>query len=485
MSVHTKTPSAQYATTIRVDCPHSPGWIARIASAIGEAGGAIQAIDLVHIERGRSLRDYTIECTSSDHAREIVEAVKLIKGLEVRSVSDRTFLQHLGGKLEIRSRIPLKTRADLSMAYTPGVARVCEAIHDDPRASFSLTIRKNCIAVVSDGSAVLGLGNIGAVAAMPVMEGKAILFKEFGGVDAFPLCIDTQDTDEIIAFCKAIAPSFGGINLEDIAAPKCFEIEDELRKSLEIPVFHDDQHGTAVVVLAGVINALRVTGKRPEKMKLVVAGAGAAGWACTRSLVEFGISNAIVCDRKGAIHRGRGDVGGNPAKAWMIENTNPNGEQGTLQEVIAGADMFLGVSAPGILTREDVQRMNPDPILFAMSNPVPEVLPEEVEDIACVLGTGRSDYPNQINNVLAFPGIFRGALDAGAGEINEAMKLAAAHAIAAMISDEELSPEYVIPSVFNRRVAKEVGRAVFQAAHETEIARRVHKTTGTTLRQDT
>jgi malate dehydrogenase (oxaloacetate-decarboxylating) len=479
MSVHAKTPSAQYATTIRLDCPHRPGLIARVASAIAKAGGAIQAIDLVHIERGRSLRDYTVECTSTDHALQIVQAVKLIEEIEVRSVSDNTFLQHLGGKLEIRSRVPLKTRADLSMAYTPGVARVCEAIHDDPNASFSLTIRKNCIAVVSDGSAVLGLGNIGAAAAMPVMEGKAILFKEFGGVDAVPLCIDTQETEEIIAFCKAIAPSFGGINLEDITAPKCFQIENELRRSLEIPVFHDDQHGTAVVVLAGVINALRITGKRPEEMKLVVAGAGAAGYACTRSLHEFGITNAIICDRKGAIHRGRDDVGANPAKTWMIESTNPNGEQGSLQDVIAGADMFLGVSAPNILTREDVERMNRDPILFAMSNPVPEILPEEVEGIASVMGTGRSDYPNQINNVLAFPGIFRGALDARAGEINEEMKLAAAHAIAETISDEELSPEYVIPSVFNRRVAEQVGQAVARAARETEIARRVHKTSDT------
>jgi malate dehydrogenase (oxaloacetate-decarboxylating) len=477
MSVHAKTPSAQYAITIRIDCPHDPGWIARIASVIGEAGGAIQAIDLVRVERGRSLRDYTVECTSTEHARQVVEAVKLLDELEVRSVSDNTFLQHLGGKLEIRSRVALKTRADLSMAYTPGVARVCEAIHDDPRASFSLTIRKNCIAVVSDGSAVLGLGNIGPAAAMPVMEGKAILFKEFGGVDAFPLCIDTQDADEIIAFCKAIAPTFGGINLEDISAPRCFQIEDELRRSLEIPVFHDDQHGTAVVVLAGVINALRIIGKRPEEMKLVVAGAGAAGYACTRSLVEFGIRNTIVCDRKGAIHAGREDVRGNPAKTWMIENTNPNGDQGRLQDVIAGADIFLGVSGPGVLTRDDVQSMNPDPILFAMSNPVPEILPEEVGDIVSIMGTGRSDYPNQINNVLAFPGIFRGALDAGAGEINEAMKLAAAHAIAAVISDEELSPDYVIPSVFNRRVAKEVGRAVAEAARETEIARRMHKAT--------
>jgi len=478
MSVPAKTPSAQYATTIRLNCPHSPGWIARVASVIGEAGGAIQAIDLVHIERGRSLRDYTVECTSTKHAREIVHALKQIDDVEVQSASDNTFLQHLGGKLEIRSRVPLQTRADLSMAYTPGVARVCTAIHEDPLASHTLTIRKNCVAVVSDGSAVLGLGNIGAAAAMPVMEGKAILFKEFGGVDAFPLCIDTQETDEIIAFCKAIAPTFGGINLEDISAPRCFEVEDELRRSLDIPVFHDDQHGTAVVVLAGVINALRITGKRPAEMKLVVAGAGAAGYACTRSLYEFGITNAIVCDRKGALHRGRDDTGDNPAKAWMIDKLNPNDERGSLKDVLAGADIFLGVSAPGLLERKDVETMNPDPILFAMSNPVPEIMPEEVEGIARVMGTGRSDYPNQINNVLAFPGIFRGALDARAPDITEEMMRAAAHAIAATISDEELSPDYVIPSVFNRRVGKQVGRAVARAARESGIARRVHKSSG-------
>jgi malate dehydrogenase (oxaloacetate-decarboxylating) len=463
---------------MRLEYPHRPGWIARIASVIAEAEGAIQAIDLVHIHRGRSLRDYTVECSSTGHARRIVQAIKEIEDVNVHSVSDNTFLMHLGGKLEIRSKVPLETRSDLSMAYTPGVARVCEAIHEDPRSSFSLTIRKNCIAVVSDGSAVLGLGNIGAAAAMPVMEGKAVLFKEFGGVDAIPLCIDTQRTDEIIAFCRAIAPTFGGINLEDIAAPRCFHVENELRESLEIPVFHDDQHGTAVVVLAGVINALRITGKRPGEMKLVVAGAGAAGYACTRSLVEFGITQAIVCDRKGAIHRGRDDLGDSPAKAWMVERTNPGDEKGSLREVIAGADMFLGVSAPGLLSRRDIKRMNEGSIVFAMSNPVPEVMPEEAEGIATVIGTGRSDYPNQINNVLAFPGIFRGALDARATEINEEMKRAAAHAIAGTISDDELSPDYVIPSVFNRRVAKQVARAVVRAAQKAGIARRVHKTTG-------
>ncbi len=469
-------PSAQYAITMRLEYPHAPGWIARIAGVIGDAGGAIQAIDLVHIHRGRSLRDYTVECRSTEHARKIGEAIRSLADVTVHGIADETLLMHLGGKLEVRSRVPLQTRADLSMAYTPGVARVCEAIHDDPRAAFNLTIRRNTVAVVSDGSAVLGLGNIGPAAAMPVMEGKAILFKEFGGVDAFPLCVDVQDSERIIELCRAIAPTFGGINLEDIAAPRCFEIEDALRESLEIPVFHDDQHGTAVVVLAATINALRITGKQPGSMKAVVAGAGAAGYACTRSLLEFGIGDVVVCDRKGAIHAGR-DVGDNPAKRWMIEHTNKTGERGDLKQALRGADLFLGVSAPDLLSGEDIRAMAPEPIVFAMSNPVPEVPPEEVEGLAAVIGTGRSDYPNQINNVLAFPGIFRGALDARARDINEPMKLAAAHAIAGAISDEELLPDYVIPSVFNRKVAKQVGRAVARAAHASGVARRIPKTT--------
>jgi malate dehydrogenase (oxaloacetate-decarboxylating) len=379
---------------------------------------------------------------------------------------------HLGGKLEIASKVPLKTRADLSMAYTPGVARICQAIEQDASASFNLTIRKNCVAVVSDGSAVLGLGNIGPAAAMPVMEGKAILFKEFGGVDAFPLCIDSQDPEKIIEFCRMIAPSFGGINLEDIAAPKCFEVEERLQEELEIPVFHDDQHGTAVVVLAGAINALRLTGKRPGEMKLVVSGAGAAGVACTKALVEFGFSNIVVCDRKGAIHAGR-DLGDNSTKIWLAENTNPNGESGDVKKVIAGADMFVGISAAGLIDRGDVERMNPDPILFAMANPVPEIMSEEVEGIAAVIATGRSDYPNQVNNVLAFPGMFRGALDARARTINAEMKRAAAYAISEIVSDEELSSDYIIPSCFNRKVAERVATAVAQAARESGIARRV------------
>ncbi|MFQ5877018.1 MAG: NAD-dependent malic enzyme [Acidobacteriota bacterium] len=468
------TPTAQYAITMRIEYPHEPGWIARIASLIAREGGAIQAIDLVHIHRGRSLRDYSIECSSTEQARRIIEAVRALEGVEFHSVSDNTFLMHLGGKLEIASRVPLKTRADLSMAYTPGVARICSVIRGDPRASFNLTIRNNCIAVVTDGSAVLGLGNIGAPAAMPVMEGKAILFKEFGRVDAFPLCLDTQDADEIIAICKAVAPGFGGINLEDISAPRCFTIERTLREELDIPVFHDDQHGTAVVVLAAVLNALKVTGKSPADMKLVVSGAGAAGWACTRALKDLGIGHIVVCDSRGAIHRGR-DLGDSPAKIWLAENTNICGETGGPRDVIRGADMFLGVSVPGLLRREDIEKMRPDPIVFAMSNPIPEIMPEEAEGAVGVMATGRSDYPNQINNVLAFPGIFRGALDARARTINREMELAAAHAIAGVVADDELSPDYVIPSVFNRRVGSEVAQAVSRAAHGTGVARRVPK----------
>ncbi|MFQ5739272.1 MAG: NAD-dependent malic enzyme [Acidobacteriota bacterium] len=471
-----ETPSAQYAITMRLECPHAPGWIAKIARLIAEEGGSIGAIDLVQIRKGRSLRDYTVDCASTDQAKRIIETIKGIGGVTLHSVSDKTFLMHLGGKLEITSKVPLKTRADLSMAYTPGVARVCEAVHADPAASFNLTIRKNCIAVVSDGSAVLGMGNIGAAAAMPVMEGKAILFKEFGGVDAFPLCIDTQDADEIANFCRHIAPTFGGINLEDISAPRCFYIEEKLIDELDIPVFHDDQHGTAVVLLAGIINALKIVQKEPGQLKVIVSGAGAAGVACTKILQQFGISNIVVCDRKGSIYEGR-DVGDNQAKAWLATHTNPRQERGSLKTVLEGSDMFLGVSGPGLLVGDDIRKMNPNPIIFAMSNPVPEVMPEEVEGIAAVMATGRSDYPNQINNVLAFPGIFRGALDSRATKINEAMKQAAAHAIANIIRPDELSSDYIVPSVFDRRVLKEVASAVATAAHETGVARRIPKET--------
>jgi len=470
------TPSAQYAITVRLQYPHKAGRIAEIARTVAAQNAVIMAIDLVHIHRGMVTRDYTIECSDTKHAQAVLDSLKTLKELKLVSVSDDTFLMHLGGKLEIESKVPLQTRADLSMAYTPGVARVCMAIHDDYKTSFNLTIRKNCIAIVSDGSAVLGLGNIGPAAAMPVMEGKAILFKEFGHVDAFPLCLDTQDADEIVEFVKWIAPTFGGVNLEDISSPRCFYIEERLKTEVDIPVFHDDQHGTAVVVLAALINVLKITGKDPKKMKLVVAGAGAAGVACTKLLLKFGVGNIVVCDSRGAIHKGR-DLGDNPPKQWLVEHTNPHGEEGSLKEVIKGADMFLGVSAPGILERKDVKKMAKDPVIFAMSNPVPEIMPEEAHGIASVIATGRSDYPNQINNVLAFPGIFRGALDSRASDINEEMKHAAAEAIAGVIKATELSPDYVIPSAFNRTVAKKVASAVARAAHKTHVGRRMPKGT--------
>jgi malate dehydrogenase (oxaloacetate-decarboxylating) len=478
MTDETATPgaaiSSQYAITLRIDYQRAAGRIAKIASTIGDQGGVIGAIDLVQVRGNRSVRDYTVECASTEHARRIIEAVRAMEDLKLESVSDDTFRMHLGGKLEVQSKVPLKTRADLSMAYTPGVARVCKAIEAEPKISHNLTIRRNCVAVLSDGSAVLGLGNIGARAAMPVMEGKAILFKEFSGVDAFPLCIDTQDVDEVVAIGVAVAPTFGGINLEDISAPRCFEIEERIQEQVDIPVFHDDQHGTAVVVLAATLNALRIVGKRPQDMKLVVSGAGAAGWACTRALKDLGMGRIVVCDRQGILHRGR-DVGDNPAKRWFVEHTNPDQEMGGVKDAIRGADMFMGLSSPGLLSRDDVKKMAKDPVVFAMANPTPEIMPEEAEGVVRVMATGRSDFPNQINNVLAFPGIFRGALDARARRINDEMKGAAAQAIAEVVTEHELSPDYIVPSVFNRTVATEVAHAVSRAARSSKVARRIPK----------
>jgi len=465
------TPSAQYAITVRMEYPHRAGMIARISAKIAEVGGAIGHIDLVDIAGGKSIRDFTIECNSEKHAKQVLDLLHEVPDVRLVSVYDDTFKMHLGGKLEIKSRVPLETRADMSMAYTPGVGRVCMAIHDDYKKSFSLTIRRNCIAVVSDGSAVLGLGNIGAAAAMPVMEGKAILFKQFGDVDAFPLCIDTQDPDRIIDFCHWVAPTFGGINLEDISSPRCFYIEERLKKELDIPVFHDDQHGTAVVVVAGLINALKITGWKPEDMKIVITGAGASGIAVTKFVMHFGVKNVVVCDRKGVIHKGR-EFPDNPAKAWAAEHTNPENETGSIHDAIAGAHMFIGLSGPGVLDEEDIKKMHPKPIIFAMSNPVPEIMPEIAAPYASVMATGRSDYPNQVNNVLAFPGIFRGALDAKARDINEEMKIAASHAIAESIPEDQVCPDNIIPSVFNKKVLRNVERRVAQAAHETGVARR-------------
>jgi malate dehydrogenase (oxaloacetate-decarboxylating) len=465
------TPNASYSLTLRVKLSSKAGTFGQVATAIGRAGGDIGAIDIVSAGSDFIIRDITVNAASSEHGERIVQAVRDIDGIEVVNVSDRTFLMHLGGKIEVVSKIPLKTRADLSMAYTPGVARVCQAIHADPEKVFTLTIKKNTVAVVTDGTAVLGLGDIGPAAALPVMEGKAQLFKEFAGVDAFPICLSTKDPAEIVHAVKAIAPVFGGINLEDISAPRCFEIEERLKEELNIPVFHDDQHGTAVVVLAALINALRIVGKQMDEIKVVVNGVGAAGVACTKIIMAAGVKNVIGCDQKGALYEGRVE-NMNWVKDWYARNTNPNKERGTVHDVIKGADVFMGLSVPGVITAEDIQLMADQPIVFAMANPVPEIMPEEAAPYVAVMATGRSDYPNQINNVLCFPGIFRGALNCRASRINEEMKLAAANAIAGIITADELHPEYIIPSVFDKRVSEAVAKGVEEAAYQTGVARR-------------
>jgi malate dehydrogenase (oxaloacetate-decarboxylating) len=463
-------PSASYSITLRVRIPQQPGAFARVAAAIGNTGAILGAIDLVRVEGPVVVRDITFLCADAAHGEAVVGAVRALDDVSVDSVSDRTFLLHVGGKIEVRGKVPVKTRDDLSMAYTPGVARVCTAIHEDPAKAWTLTIKANTVAVVSDGSAVLGLGDIGPHAAMPVMEGKAMLFKEFAGVDAFPLCVASQDVDEIVHFVKMVAPTFGGVNLEDIAAPRCFEIERRLREDLEIPVFHDDQHGTAIVVLAALLNALRVVGKRAEDTKVVIVGAGAAGIAAAEIILAHGVGQLLVADIDGVLYPGR--VGLDPVRAQIAERTNPDGVTGTANEVIPGADVVIGVSGPRSISAAAVRQMAPDAIVFAMANPVPEVQPEEVGQDVAIMATGRSDYPNQINNVLAFPGVFRGALDVRASAINEEMKLAAARAIAGVIADDELHAEYIIPSVFNRRVVEAVAEAVANAAVATGVARR-------------
>lgn len=467
-----KTPCASYSLTLRVRFPNRTDTLGAVTMAIGLAAGDIGAIDIVGVGKDFTLRDITVEATSSAHENEIVEAVRNVAGIEVLHVSDRTFLMHIGGKIDIVSKTPLKTRADLSMAYTPGVARVCDAIHQDPDKAFTLTIKKNTVAVVTDGTAVLGLGDIGPSAALPVMEGKAMLFKEFGGVNAFPICLAIKDPDEIVRTVKAIAPVFGGINLEDISAPRCFTIEDRLQTELDIPVFHDDQHGTAVVVLAALINALKIVGKQMTDLKVVVSGLGAAGMACSEILMAAGVRNIIGCDRQGALYLGRLEHM-NKEKESFAERTNPDRERGSVHEIIRGADLFLGLSAPGVIGASDVKSMAAQPIVFAMANPLPEIMPEEAEPYVAVMATGRSDYPNQINNVLCFPGIFRGALVCRATRINEEMKLAAANAIAGLVADHQLQREYIIPSVFDRRVAKSVAHSVEEAAYRTGVARRM------------
>ena len=465
------TPSASYSLTLRVRLSSRAGSLGELTIAIGRAGGDIGAIDIVTVGNNYIIRDITVNSVSSTHGEQIIEAVKDVDGVELLQVSDPTFLMHLGGKIEVVPKVPLKTRADLSMAYTPGVARVCEAIAKDPEKVFTLTIKKNTVAIVTDGTAVLGLGDIGPAAALPVMEGKAMLFKEFAGVDAFPICLNTKDPDEIVRTVKAISTVFGGINLEDISAPRCFQIEERLREELDIPVFHDDQHGTAVVVLAALINALKLVSKQMSDVKVIVNGVGAAGVACTKIIMAAGVKNIVGCDQSGALYRGRREHM-NWMKDWYTQNTNPGEEKGTVHEVIKGADVFLGLSVPGVIDAEDVKNMAEKPIVFAMANPVPEIMPEDAAPYVAVMATGRSDYPNQINNVLSFPGIFRGALACRAARINEEMKLAASSAIAGIISDSELQAEYIVPSVFDKRVAEAVAREVEAAAHQTGVARK-------------
>jgi malate dehydrogenase (oxaloacetate-decarboxylating) len=454
--------SAHNSIILRLRIEDHPGILAQVVSAIGADGGNIGAIDIVRYEKGIIIRDVTVATTGTEQAKAISDGLNRIDGVEVMHSSDRVFVMHLGGKIEVVSKVSIKSRDDLSMAYTPGVARVCMAIHEDVEKAHNLTIKKNTVAIVSDGTAVLGLGDIGPEAAMPVMEGKAMLFKEFGGVDGFPICLDTKDTEEIIRTVKAIAPGFGGINLEDISAPRCFEIERRLQEELNIPVFHDDQHGTAVVMIAGLINALKVTNKQASDIKAVVAGVGAAGTACTKMMLDLGITNIIGLDRTGILYKGRDGM--NSAKQDYAEITNPDNIQGTLDEAMVGADLFVGLSGPGILTVDHLKTMNKDAIVFAMSNPTPEIMPEAAWPHIAVMATGRSDYPNQLNNVLCFPGIFRGALDCHASAITEEMKMAAAQAIAETIPDENLSPDYIIPGVFDKNVARNVAEAVKKAA---------------------
>jgi malate dehydrogenase (oxaloacetate-decarboxylating) len=438
--------------------------LANVTKAISTLGGSMGQIDLIEQTRQVSIRDITVDCASTEHAETIVAAVKALPETKVINVYDRTFTIHRGGKITVESRIPLRGQADLAMAYTPGVGRICSAIAENPEEVYNLTIKQNMVAIVTDGSAVLGLGNLGPEAALPVMEGKAMLFKEFGGVDAFPICLATQNTDEIVETVKRIAPVFGGVNLEDIAAPRCFEIEARLQRELDIPIFHDDQHGTAIVSLAALINALKLVKKQMAEVRIVINGAGAAGVAIARLLQKANAQQICMCDSKGILSLDRADLN-DQKREFAVE------KGGNLADAMKDSDIFLGVSAPGVVSPEMVRSMAKDPIVFAMANPVPEIQPELVMQDVAVMATGRSDYPNQINNVLAFPGLFRGALDCRAQTFTTSMYLEAAQAIAALVKPSDLNPEYIVPSVFDERVATAVSAAVQRAARQDGVAR--------------
>ncbi|CAA9291635.1 MAG: NADP-dependent malic enzyme [uncultured Corynebacteriales bacterium] len=460
--------SASYSITVRLLADPDPAVVGRIATAVGAAGGVVTAVDVAESRHDRITVDVTCSAVNGEHADEVVEALRAVDGVTVHKVSDRTFLLHIGGKIETHSKVPLRTRDDLSMAYTPGVARVCQALARNPDDVRRLTIKGNSVAVVTDGTAVLGLGDLGPGAALPVMEGKAALFKRFANIDAWPICLDTTDVDEIVAVVKAIAPGFGGINLEDISAPRCFEVERRLRDLLDIPVFHDDQHGTAIVVLAALTNALRCVGKPLGGVKVVVCGAGAAGTAVVELLLAAGVRHLLVWDREGILSPTDDRLSG--SKRRLAERTNPEGVTGELPEALAGADVVIGVSAAGVIRPEWLELMNPGPVVFALANPDPEVDVDAARKIAAVVATGRSDYPNQINNVLAFPGVFRGLLDARARNITTSMLLSAAAALAGVVTDDQLNASYVIPSVFDPKAPKAVAAAVARAAGADPVA---------------
>ncbi|MBI3466644.1 MAG: NAD-dependent malic enzyme [Planctomycetes bacterium] len=464
-------PYCDYRMTVRVEIPHRPGQFARLATVMAEENANLGAIDIVEVKRDKMVRDVTFDTESEAHGLRVLERLRTLPDLRVISASDRIFLMHLGGKIHTRSKVPLRTRNALSMAYTPGVARVSRAIAQDKEKVFAFTSKANSVAVVTDGSAILGLGNLGPEAALPVMEGKVMLLKEFADIDGWPLCLATQDTEAIVRCVEAIAPTFGAINLEDISAPRCFDIEDRLKQSLNIPVMHDDQHGTAVVLLAALQNALKVVGKDIRQIKVVVNGLGAAGTACCRILLAAGVRHLIGCDRPGAVLRAVDDSLGR-ARRDLRACINFDKPILTLQQALTGADVFIGLSAGNIVRPADLQLMARDRVVFAMANPDPEIAPAVAAPLCRVLATGRSDFPNQVNNLLAFPGIFRGALDVRAREINEPMKLAAAHAIAGVIPEDHLSEDYIVPSVFDKRVVRAVARGVARAAHESGVARR-------------
>ena len=462
-------PTAAYSVNLQVELLNVPNTLGRLATAIGEAGANIVSMGGFDVRGEVLTNEIVVNCRDEEHATAVLNRVEALEGVILRGWFDRTFDLHRGGKIEVLPLAPVTDNHDLSMAYTPGVARICMAIHADPSRAHELTIKKNTVAIVTDGTAVLGLGDIGPTAALPVMEGKALLFKEFAGVDAFPVCLDVNDPSEIVETVVRLAPAFGGINLEDIAAPAAFEVEAALQEALDIPVFHDDQHGTAVVTLAALWNSLRLTGREIGDLSVVISGVGAAGVAVGKILIGAGVGEIVGVDRTGALYEGRDNL--NSAKEWFAINTNSDRKMGSLSDVQAGADVFIGLSGPGLVDAADLRNMASEPIVFAMANPDPEIRPEEADGLAAVMATGRSDYPNQINNVLAFPGIFRGALDAGATRVTENMKLAAARAIADSVDDEDLRPDFVVPSVFDKAVPFQVGEAVAAAAVSDGVCR--------------